>query len=264
VAWFAAEDIPFKKADSLTPVLKASVPDLNILRQVKLKRTKVKGVIDDLMAPHECQTLSDLLTTAHYSLIVDETTDKSSAKMLVMIVKYKHPETFLVKEEFLGLVEVTDASSEGQKKLIKTYLKDIEVPFSNMMGIAYDNASVNTGVHAGLGALLQESLPHLFTLGCTSHSLALCASYASKFLPDGLELFMKDLVNYVAGSPKRITELNQIQEFLQSTHYKLLQIANTRWLSLEAAIRRVLELWSPLVIFFHKQSKEPSAEKGLL
>ena len=50
---------------------------------------------------------------------MDETTDKSSAKTLVMIAKYKHPETLLVKE-FLGPVEVTDASSEGQKKLIKT------------------------------------------------------------------------------------------------------------------------------------------------
>ncbi|KAK2721272.1 hypothetical protein QYM36_003526 [Artemia franciscana] len=116
VAWFAAEDIPFNKADSLTPFLKASVPDSSILRQVKLKRTKVKGVIHDLMAPQERQTLADLLTRAHYSLIVDETTDKSSAKALVMVAKYKLHATLLVKEEFLGLVEVTDASSEGQKK----------------------------------------------------------------------------------------------------------------------------------------------------
>ncbi|KAK2704536.1 hypothetical protein QYM36_016813 [Artemia franciscana] len=207
----------------------ASVPDSSILRQVKLIRTKLKGVIHDLMAPHECQTLADLLTRAHYSLIVGETTDKSSAKVLVMIAKYRHHATILVKVEFLGLVEVTDASSEGQKKLIQTYLKDIEVPVSNLIGIAYDNASVNTGVHGGLGALFQESLPHIFTLGCTSHSLALCASYASKFLLDTLELFLKDLINYVAGSPKRIAELNQIQEFLQSTRHKLLQIAHTRW-----------------------------------
>ena len=155
------------------------------------------------MDPHECQTLADLLTRVHYSLIVDETTDKSSAKVLVMIAKYKHHATLLVKEEFLGLLEVSDGSSEGQKKLIQTYLKDIGVPVSNLIVIAYDNASVNTGVHGGLGALFQESLPHLFTLGCTSHSLALCASYASKFLLDTLELFLKDLINYVAMLPKK-------------------------------------------------------------
>ncbi|KAK2721981.1 hypothetical protein QYM36_002521 [Artemia franciscana] len=58
VAWFAAKDVPFKKDDSLKTVLKASVSDSSILRQMKLKRTKVKGVIHDLMAQHECQTNS--------------------------------------------------------------------------------------------------------------------------------------------------------------------------------------------------------------
>ncbi|KAK2721102.1 hypothetical protein QYM36_003396 [Artemia franciscana] len=164
VAWFAAEDVPFKKAASLTAVLKASVSDSSILRQTKLKRTKVKGVIHDLMAPRECQTLADLLTRAHYSLIVDETTDKSSAKALVMIAKYKHHATLLVGEYLLSLVEVTDASSEGQKKLIQTYLKDIGAPVSNLIGIAYDNAFVSTGVHDGLGALFQESLTHFLCL----------------------------------------------------------------------------------------------------
>ncbi|KAK2711347.1 hypothetical protein QYM36_012512 [Artemia franciscana] len=227
VIWFAAEDVPFKKADSLTLVLKVSVSDSSILCQVKLKRTKVKGVIHDLMTPLECQTLAELLTRAHYSLIVDEITDKSSAKAFVMIAKYKHRATLLVKKELLGLLEVTDASSEGQKKLIRTYLKDIGVAVSNLIGIVYDNASVSNGVHGGLGALFQESLLHLFMLGCTGHSPTLCASYASKFLPDKLKLFLKEFINYVAGSPKIIAELNQIQEFFQSTHYKLLQITNT-------------------------------------
>ncbi|KAK2701213.1 hypothetical protein QYM36_020120 [Artemia franciscana] len=201
LAWFAADNLPFKKADSLTPVLKMSAPYSS---QVRLKRTKVKRVIYDRMCSHECQTLADLLTRAHYSFIVDETTDKSLAKALVMIAKYKHHATLLVKEEFLGLVEVTDASSEGQKKLIQTYLKDSGVPVSSLIGIAYYNVYVNTGVHGGVGALFQEFLPQIFMLGCTSHSLALCASYATKFLPGGLELFLKDLINYVAGSPKGI------------------------------------------------------------
>ncbi|XP_065582940.1 uncharacterized protein LOC136042021 [Artemia franciscana] len=258
-AWFASEDIPFIKANTLIPVLKACAPDSAVLKNFQMKQTKITGIVKNVLAPYEQSRLSHDLRKSFYSLVIDETTDRGTIKSLVIIVKYKHPNTQAVKEEFLGILEVEDSSSLGQKTLIVNYLKKLCIPLNRMISIGFDNASVNTGVQAGLGALLiagstggmvDDALPELFVLGCTSHSLALVASHASKRLPEGLEPMLRDLMNYVANSPKRIVELKEIQQFTELKVHRMLQISNTRWLSMEQAISRVLEQWNALVMFF--------------
>ena len=52
-------------------------------------------------------------------------------------------------------------------------------------------------------------MSHLSTLGCSSHSLALCSSHTSKLLPESVQ----DLVNYIGFSPKPVKEYEQFQEF---------------------------------------------------
>ncbi|KAK2725455.1 hypothetical protein QYM36_000070 [Artemia franciscana] len=118
-----------------------------------------------------------------------------------------------------------DASSAGQKNLIMKCLSDLGIPIQNLMGIGFDNASVNTGSVKGLGVLLKQEVPNLFILGCTSHSLALCTTYAAKKLPEGLEVFNHDIVNYIASSPKRQEELKKVKltppNFLKLEELKL-------------------------------------------
>ena len=132
-------------------------------------------------------------------------------QVLVIIAKCVDA-NYNVREDFLGLVDVHDASSAGQKNLIMKCLLDLGIPIQNLMGIGFDNASVNTGSVKGLGVLLKEEVPNLFILGCTSNSLALCATYAAKKLPEGLEVFIHDFVNYIVSSPKRQDELKKCQE----------------------------------------------------
>ncbi|KAK2722256.1 hypothetical protein QYM36_002703 [Artemia franciscana] len=93
------------------------------------------------------------------------------------------------KEESLGIPDVEDASSLGQKTLVMNNFKKLGILLNRMIGIGFDNASVNTGAPARLGALPTtgspgggnvDDQPELFVLGCTSHSLALVASHASE------------------------------------------------------------------------------------
>ncbi|KAK2721420.1 hypothetical protein QYM36_003641 [Artemia franciscana] len=160
---------------------------------------------------------------------VDENKDRGTVKSLVIIVKYKHPDTQAVKEEFLGILEV----HIGQKTLIIIYLKKLGLPLNRMIDIGFDKASS--------GGMVDDTLPELFVLGCTSHSLALVASHASKQLPEGFEPMLRNLINYFANSPKRIVELKDIQPLAELKVHQMLQIVNTRWLSMEQEISRVLE-----------------------
>ena len=80
--------------------------------------TKITGIVKNVLAPYEQSRLSRDLSKSFHSFVVDETTDRGTIKSLVIIVKYKHPNTQAVKEEFLGILEAEDSSSLGQKTLI--------------------------------------------------------------------------------------------------------------------------------------------------
>lgn len=56
-----------------------------------------------------------------------------------------------MREEFLALLKVDDATASGQKDLRK-YFKKVDVPLENMIGLGLDNALVNMGRKNGLTA----------------------------------------------------------------------------------------------------------------
>ncbi|XP_065570287.1 zinc finger BED domain-containing protein 5-like [Artemia franciscana] len=256
--WVAKEDISIRKTDSLLQVMKSCFPNDALCQALASSRTKTTGIIKNVLATEEKVQLANWLRNNKFAIIVDESTDKSWAKVLVIIAKYVDA-NYNVREGFLGLVDVHDASSAGQKNLIMKCLSDLGIPIQNLMGIGFDNASVNTGSVKGLGVLLKVEVPNLFILDCTSHSLALCATYAAKKLPEGLEVFIHDIVNYIASSPKRQDELKKCQEFARVESHRLLQVANTRWLSLEASVKRILEQWSALMRFFASHGEGDAA-----
>lgn len=83
-----------------------------------------------------------------------------------------------------------------------------------------------------LKAKFKEILPNIVVIGCTCHSLHLCASYATKKLPSCIEHFVRDIYSYFANSSKRLKELEECQVFAEERPTKLLYPGQTRWLSL--------------------------------
>ncbi|XP_018567959.1 uncharacterized protein LOC108908408 [Anoplophora glabripennis] len=119
----------------------------------------------------------------------------------------------------------------------------------------------------GLKSKLKNLSPNLVSIGCTCHSLHLCASYASKKLPDEVEQFARDIYNFFSNSSKKQIELNECQVFAEEKPTKILYPSQTRWLSLRAVVNRILDHWSSLTLFFQRAFLEdnlPAAENILL
>jgi hypothetical protein len=132
----------------------------------------------------------------------------------------------------------------------------------NLLGIGYDNASVNTGAHHGPSGLFKSKVLSLFNVDNTSHLLALCASAASKTLPEWLESFMHDTIHYITHSPKRIGEFGHHYRFAEIQAKQLLSVVSTRWLSFEASIRLPLEAWNALLFSHLRQGHCRQRKQG--
>jgi len=61
---------------------------------------------------------------------------------------------------------------------------------------------------------------------------------------------VRDVYNYMKQSFKRSSEFKEFQVFVDCKPNKLLQPCQTRWLSLSSCIKRVLEQFDALKLYF--------------
>ncbi|CAH2096404.1 unnamed protein product [Euphydryas editha] len=110
-----------------------------------------------------------------------------------------------------------------------------------------------TGINNGVYKILKNDIPNLILIRCTCHSLQLAVSHASEHtLPINIEFLIRETYNWFAHSTKRKNEYQEIYETINcgEAPLKILQVCDTRWLSIEPAVRRILAQWKELTLHF--------------
>lgn len=231
-------------------LIKAVASDSEIAKSLKCGKTKATETINTILNEEGLEEIGKIIRNQPFSLIIDETTDVSTTKCLVLVVRYFDFVVCKVRDKFLSLISIENCDSLNIYKTIVTFFQNIQVPHKNIVGFASDNASVMMGKKSGVKTLLQKDQPHLYVMGCICHSLHLCSSAASKKLPSHLEALTRNIYSFFAHSPKRKLELEEFQKYFSVEVHKILKMSSTRWLSLENVISRILEQWVPLQHFF--------------
>lgn len=191
------------------------------------------------------------LKKQYFSIIIDESTDKSSIKHLAIIVRLVDCDTFVVKDEFACFKEISIATANGVLEAIMDFFKKNDIPYqSNLIGFAADGAASMFGIHHSVKTLLEDEVKGIFVMKCICHSLALCASYAAEKIPDDIEDFVREVYVYMKYSFKRQTEFSEFQAFVEAKPHKLLHPSQTRWLSLISSINRIIEQYQALKLYF--------------
>lgn len=103
----------------------------------------------------------------------------------------------------------------------------------------------------------------MFVFKCICHSLALVASYAAGKLPNNVENMLRDVYSYLQSS-KRLCEYEEFQRFVNLKPHKILQPSQTRWLSLVNVVRRFLEQYNALKLFFQLESLNDNKAASIL
>lgn len=84
--------------------------------------------------------------------------------------------------------------------------------------------------------------------------MALYASYAAEKLPNTVEDMVRDIYTYMKYSFKRQSEYKEFQVFVDTKPHKLLQMCQTRWLSLHSCVKRILEQYDALKLYFQSEN----------
>ncbi|KYN50523.1 hypothetical protein ALC57_00163, partial [Trachymyrmex cornetzi] len=260
--FISEHNLPFRILEHLPKLIQSICPDSKIVKEIKCSRTKGTRILKENVAPYSIKEICNILKTTKFSLIIDETTDTSITKSLAIVVRYFDSRRLIIKDRFLTLLEVKSCTAEDLYNSIEFFFEENEIPFENMIGFAADNCAVMMGNYNGVQARFRRKIPNLFVLGCICHSMHLCASTACLKLPSAMEDLARDIYTYFKNSSQRINEFAEFQVFLKLKPHKILKVSQTRWLSIEAVINRILEQWNALELFFTRAALEDNLQSA--
>ena len=120
----------------------------------------------------------------------------------------------------------------------------------NIIGYSSDTTNVMFGQYNSVVQLLKSEFSYIQAVKCSCHLIHLVSSYAASKLPKSVEDLCRDVYAHFHRSSKRQDVFKQFQAFFGVEPHKLLSPAQTRWLSLQECVNRILEQYVALNSYF--------------
>ena len=253
LALFLAAHGAVSLSDHLGNACKALFSDSKSCNDLKLHRTKCSAIICNVLGPYFRKDLVEDVGDGNFSLVIDESNDISTNKLLSLIIRYFSKKKNDIVVSILDLIKMESCNAESICDAIKESLNNNTLSLNNLVGIGTDNASVMVGKHTGVYSRLKAENPNLILMKCVCHSIQLAVSSAAeKTLPRNLDFLVKESYNWFAHSSLRQNKYKGIYATLNNDKIplKLILCSQTRWLSISKAIDRIHEQWLELKTHF--------------
>lgn len=114
MAGFISEyNLSFSIMNHFSDLLPKLCPDSKIAAHFKFKHTKSKCIVWNAFASHYNLELVQKLQTSHFSVIIDETTDVSTAKELAAVTRVYNSESMNTDCPLYDLLEIAHGDAES-------------------------------------------------------------------------------------------------------------------------------------------------------
>ncbi|CAF1565842.1 unnamed protein product [Rotaria magnacalcarata] len=206
--------------------------------------------------------------------MVNESRDVSGHEQLSIVLRVVDIEiktsdenqlTPLFKEYFLGFVKLDEFDAQTLTDEIVKFLSSLNIDLNYCIAMCFDGASVLSGKHAGVQALLrQQHIPNAIDVHCYAHKLNLVICNVTKSVPYLSEFYsiISKIYTYFHTSSVTNETFKKIQQQLK-IDCSILSITTikkwteTRWDSRWTSIQSVIENYKAL-----NQSLEELVDEG--
>ena len=205
--------------------------------------------------------IKNMLESPFFSLMVDESTDRSLEQHLVVYATYLDSKGLGPPiSQFMKLKNVMDGKGKTIYDSVNQLIHARGLQYKDLIAVSTDGASAMIGHENGFVSFLKKNIPNLITVHCVAHRESLAAADASKKLPELLyvEKIANKVYSWVQNSPKRSNELNDLLKVMQIDVLDVLQIHSVRWLSRGEVIIRLVKLMPAILTLWKNERKTSS------
>lgn len=128
-------------------------------------------IIEIIKAEMLKDIVNEINVSSAFSIICEETSDSATKGQLSVCVRYPHKTStaVLIKERFLGFVDIEEMTETHVHKSIKNYLLQVGVDFNKICGQAYDSARNSVVKFSKVAEEFKKEEPKALYLHCYSH-----------------------------------------------------------------------------------------------
>ncbi|XP_035673668.1 zinc finger protein 862-like [Branchiostoma floridae] len=263
VYWLVKEEVANRKYASLLELQReqglAEVKNLNAGRNAThTSPTTFNELLRCLNEVVERRVTREVNASPCVAIGIDESTDRSSEKHVVVVVRYVRVHTAELITTFLKCEKVNDGKAPTIYGTTRAVLDNYGIPVRKVLGLGMDGAAVMSSDMNGVTGLLHRDNPFALAVHCVCHRLQLAVSQAAKNIPQikSTSLLVDSIYNYIMLSPNRLAEFNALVDVLGEEYLKLKHSYEIRWLSMGEAVRSVIENFRSLAVYTEEQAAE--------
>ncbi|CAG8529935.1 16511_t:CDS:2 [Cetraspora pellucida] len=191
----------------------------------------------------EQKLINEIKLAENWSIMIDES-NSIDEKHLVIATQYMTLNVPVIR--YIGVIKLEDCRSEYIFEKLKNFISNKELDIKNIAHFGSDGASTMIGLKNGVSTRFKDLNPYMTSVHCIAHRLHLAGQDAAKEVPyfKEYESICKSLYGYFSGSYKRMLKLKMIQETNDEPQLCLLNIINTRWLSMSNTVHNLHQILS--------------------
>ena len=183
---------------------------------------------------------TDVKNACAYSLLADESSDISGKEQLSIGVRFFDEDKMMVREEFLGFVELTAMDAKSIASAIDSFVKKAGVDPQKCVGQGYDGCSTMAGKDGGVQKILREEYTRALYFHCASHKLNLVVNDLNKLVViRNTVSTIKEMIKFFRESPLRRKSIPNIPMFCEtrwSQKYKSIAIFKEHYVQIVMAL----------------------------
>ena len=135
---------------------------------IKLYCTKCSRLVDAVIAPSLKADLKKDVDGKKYSILLDESTDVSTAKHLCICIRYFIEKAKAIQTALLSLIPVVSTTGESLFSALKRRLEEFDLPLSDCIGLGSDGAANMVGARNSVWSRVKLESPTAFCLSASA------------------------------------------------------------------------------------------------
>ena len=170
-SFIAEKNFPISVFEDMMLLLRSFFPNDKTLKKVSMGKQKTTNVIRQVLGFQFLREGCQKLSKRKISLIIDETTDRSTQCQLALLGTYFDDEDYKMKYVLMHVIEIPDEKAITITDFLIKSLQERLIPFENVLGFYADTCNVMFGVNHSVSTLLKERFSWIQAVKCLCHSI---------------------------------------------------------------------------------------------